>query len=182
METHSSILPGEFHRQKTPVRYSLWDHKKSGMTEQLTQTHKKIKSDLIISSVSQSCLTLCSSMDLSMPGFPVNHQLQELEQTHVHGVCNDIQPSHPLSPPSPPAFSLPRIKVFSSGSVLLIRWPKYWSLSFSISPSIEYSELISSRIDCFDILAVQGTLKHLLQHHSSKALILQLLAFFHIHT
>ena len=116
------------------------------------------------------------------PGFPVNHQLQGLAQTtHVHGVSNAIQPSHPLSSPSPPAFSLPRIKVFSNESVLLIRWPKYWSFSFNISPSNEYSGLISSRIDWFDILAVQGNLKHLLQHHSSKASILQFSAFLIIH-
>ena len=98
-----------------------------------------------------------------MPGFSVHHQLLKLAQTHVHQVSDAIQPSHP---------------VFSNESVLHIRWPKYWSFSFSISPSNEYSELISFRIDCLDLPAVQGTLKSLLQHDSSKASILQHSAFF----
>ena len=175
METHSSILPGEFHRQRTPVRYSLWDHRESDTTEQLTQTHKETKSDLIISSVQllSHVQLFATPWTSGTPGFPVNHQLQGLAQTtHVHGVSNAIQPSHPLSSPSPPAFSLPRIKVFSNESVLLIRWPKYWSFSFNISPSNEYSGLISSRIDWFDILAIQGTLKNLLQHHNLSTSIL----------
>jgi len=99
-------------------------------------------------------------------------QLPELTQTHVHWVNDAIQPSHPLSSPSPPIF--PSIRVFSHESVLHIRWPKYWSFSFNVSPSNEYSGLISFRIDWLDLLAVQGTLKTLLQHHSSKASILQL--------
>ena len=111
-------------------------------------------------------------MDCSTPGLPVPHQLPELTQTHVHRISDAIQPSHPLSAPSP-AFNLSQhIRVFSSESVLRIRWPKYWSFSFSISPSNEYSELISFRMDWLDLLAVQGTLKSLLQHHSSKASIL----------
>ena len=110
-----------------------------------------------------------------MPGFPVHHQLPELAQTQVHRVSDAIQPSHLLSSPSS---ILPSIRVFSNESVLRIRRPKYWSLSFSISPSNEYSGLISFRIDWFDFLAVQGTLKGLLQQHSSKALILQCSAFF----
>ena len=135
----------------------------------------RISSDFIsFSSVAQSCLTLCHPMDCSMPGFPVYRQLPELIQTHVHWVSDAIQPSHPLSSPSP-AFS---IRVFSNESVLRIRWPYYWSFSFSISPSNEYSGLVSFRIDWFDLLAVQGTLKSLLQHHSLKALILQPSAFF----
>ena len=112
-------------------------------------------------------------MDYSTPGFPVHHQLLELTQTHVHRL---VMPSshfifcHPLLLlPS----ILPSIRVFSNKSVLCIRWPKYWS--FSISLSSEYSGLISFRIDWFDLLAVQGTLKSLLQHHSSKAPILKLL-------
>ena len=88
-----------------------------------------------------------------------------------------IQPSHPLSSPSPHSI-FPSIKVFSNESVLCIRWPKYWSFSFSISPSSEHSGLISFRIDWWDLLAVQGTLKSLLQHHNSKASILQHSAFF----
>ena len=115
------------------------------------------------SSAAQSCLTLCDPMDCSMPGFPVHHQLPELAQTHVHPVGDAIQPSHPLSSPSPPAFNLSSIKVFSNESVLHIMWPEYWSFSFSISPSNEYSGLISFRIDWFDLLAVQGTLRSLLQ-------------------
>ena len=104
----------------------------------------------------------------------VHHQLPELSQTHVHRVADAIQPSHPLSSPSPPAFIFPSIRIFSSESVLCIRWPKYWSFSFSISPSSEYSGLISFRMDWLDLLAVQGTLKH----HSPKASVLQCSAFF----
>ena len=89
-----------------------------------------------------------------MPGFPVHHQLLELAQTYIHGVSDAIQPSHPLSSPSPPASIFPSIRVFSSESALCIRWPKYWSFSFSISPSDEYSELISFRIDWFHVFAV----------------------------
>ena len=110
--------------------------------------------------------------------FPIHQQLPELAQTQVHQVGNAIQPSHPLSSPSPPPSIFPSIRVFSNESVLHIRWPKYWSFSFSISPSKEYSGLISFRIDWFDLLAVQGTLKSLLQHHSSKASILWCSAFF----
>ena len=115
-------------------------------------------------------------MDCSTPGFPVHHQLRELTQTHVHRVGDAIQPSHPLSSPSPPPI-FPSIRVSSSELVLHIRWPKYWSFSFSISPSNEYPGLIF-RIYCLDLLAVQGTLKSLLQHHSSKASILRCSAFF----
>ena len=121
-----------------------------------------------LNSVAQSCPILCDPMDCNTTGFPVFHQLLELTQTHVHRVSDAIQPSHPLSSPSllPSVFS--SLRIFSSESILLIRWPKYWSFSFSISPFIEYSGLISFRIDCFDLLAVQRTLKSLLQHQSSK--------------
>ena len=111
-----------------------------------------------------------------MPGFPVHHQLPELTQTHVHRVGEAIQPSHPLLSPSPPAFTHPSLRVFSNESVLCIRWPKYWS--FSVSPSSEYSALISFRMDGVDLLAVQETLKSLLQHHYSKASVLRSSAFF----
>ena len=111
-------------------------------------------------------------MDCSTPGLPVCHQLLELTRTHVHGVSDAIQPSHPVLSPSPPTSIFPSIRVFSSESALRIRWPKYWSFSFSISPSKEYSGLISFRIEWFDLLTIQGTLKRLLQHHSSKASIL----------
>ena len=122
------------------------------------------------SSVTQSCPILCDSMDYSTPGFPVHHQLPELTQTHVHWVSDAIQPSYPLSSPSPPALNLPSIRVFSKVSVLHIRWPKYWS--FSISHPNEYPRLISFTIDWFDLLAVQETVKSLLQHHSLKVSIL----------
>ena len=121
--------------------------------------------------VAQLCPTLCDPMNHSMPGLPVHHQLPEFTQTHVHGVRDAIQPSHSLLSRSPPAPIPPSIRVFSNESALRIRWTKYWSFSFSISPSNEYSRLISFRIDRFDLLVVQGTLKSLLQHHSSKASI-----------
>ena len=126
----------------------------------------------------QLCPTLCDPMNRSTPGFPVRHQLPELTQIHVHRVGDAIQPLHPLLSPSPSAFNLSSIRVFSNESVLPIRWPKYWSFSFSISPSKEYSGLTSFRMDWLDLLAVQGTLKSLLQHHSSKTSILQRSAFF----
>ena len=117
-------------------------------------------------------------MNRSMPGLPVHHKLPEFTQTHVHRVGDAIQPSHPLSSPSPPAPTPPSIRVFSSESTLHMRWPKYWSFSFSISSSNEHPGLITFRMDWFDLLAVQGTLKGLLQHHSSKAPILWCSAFF----
>ena len=116
---------------------------------------------------------------LQHPGFPVHHQLPELAQTHVHWVGDAIQSSHPLSPSSPLAFNVSQhVRVFSSESALCISWPNYWSLSFSISPSNEYSGLISFRIYWFDLLAVQGTLSSLFQHHSLKASVLRISAFF----
>ena len=122
-----------------------------------------------VSSVAQSCLTLCDPMDHSTPGFPAHHQLPELSQTLVCQVGDAIQPSQPLSslPLLPSIF--PSIRVFSNESILRIRWPKFCSFSFSISLSSEYSGLISFRMDWLDLLAAQGTLKGLLQHHSSKA-------------
>ena len=113
-----------------------------------------------------------------MPGFPVYHKLPEIAQTHVHPVGDAIQTSHPLLSLSPPAFNLSSIRVFSNELVLHIRWPKYWSFSFNISPSNEHPGLISFRMDWLALLAVQGTLKSLLQHHSSKASILWHSAFF----
>ena len=113
-----------------------------------------------------------------MPGLPVHHQLPEFAQTLVHRVGDAIQPSHPLSSPSPSTLNFSHIRVFLNESVLHIRWPKYWSFSFSIGPSNEHSGLISFRMDWLDLLAVQGTLKSLLQHHSSKASILQCSGFF----
>ena len=130
-----------------------------------------------VSSV-QSHPILCDSMDCSTPGFPVHNQLQEFTQIHV---IETVMPSnhlilcHPLLlPPS----IFPSNRVFSKESVLCIRWPKYWSFNFSISPSNEFSGPISFRIDWLDLLAVQGNLRSLLQHLSSKASILQHSAFF----
>ena len=135
-------------------------------------------SSVQFSSVAQSYPTLCNPMNCSMLGLPVHHQLPESTQTHIHWVGDAIQPSHPLSspvllPPMPPS-----IRVFSNESTLHMRWPKYWSFSFSIRPSSEHPGLISSRMDQLDLLAVQWTLKSLLQHHSSKASILRRSAFF----
>ena len=117
-------------------------------------------------------------MDCSRPGLPIHHQLRDLAQIHVCWVGDAIQPSHPLSSPSPPALNLSQHQGLSNESVLRIRWPKYWNFSFNISTSNEYSGLISFRMDWLDLHAVQGTLKSLLQHHSSKASILQCSAFF----
>ena len=129
-------------------------------------------------SVAQSCPTLCNPMDCSMPGHPVHHQLLEFTQTHVHWVGDAIQPSHPLSSLLLLPSIFPSIRVFSNQSVLCIRWPKYWSFSFYISPSNEYSGPISFRMDWLDLLALQGTLKSLLQHHISKASTFWCSAFF----
>ena len=126
------------------------------------------------SSVAQSCPALCDLMDYSMPGFPIHHQLPEWTQTRVLWVGDAIQPSHPLSSPSPTFNLFQHQGLFQS--VLHIMLPKYWS--FSISPSDKQSGLISFRIDWFDFFAVQGTLKSLLQHHSSKASVLHCSAFF----
>ena len=130
------------------------------------------------SSVTQLCPTLCDPMSHSTPGLPVHHQLPEFTQTHVHPIGDAIQQSHPLSTPSPLPQTPPRIRVFSNVSTLHMRWPKYWSFSFSISPSNEHPRLISFRMDWLDLLVVQGTRKSLLQHHSSKASIFWHSAFF----
>jgi len=129
------------------------------------------------SSVAQLCPTLCNPMDCSTPGLPVHHQLMEFTQTHVHWISmpsGHLILCYPfLLPPS----IFPSVRVFSNELLLCIRWPKYWSCSFSISASNEYSGLISFRMDWSDLLAVQGTLKSHLQHHSSKASILWCSAF-----
>ena len=129
-------------------------------------------------SVPQLCLTLCNPTECSMPDLPVPHHLPKFAQVHVHFVSDAIQLRHPLLPSSPLSSIFPSIWVFSNELALHIRWPRYWSFSFSISLSNEYSGLISFRMDWFDLLAVQGTLKSLLQHHSSQASILQHSAFF----
>ena len=129
-------------------------------------------SSVQFSSVTQSCLTLCDPMNCSMPGLPVHHQLPEFTQTHA--IESVMASSHLilcrpllLLPPIPPS-----IRVFSNESTLRMRWPKYWTFSFNISPSNEHPGLISFRMDWLDLLAIQGALKSLLQHHSSKASIL----------
>ena len=130
------------------------------------------------SSVAQSCPTVCNPMDCSTPGLPVQHQLLEFTQTHV---IESVMPSNHLNlcyPHLLPPLIFPSIRVFSNESVLRIRWPEYWSFSFSISPSNEHPGLISFKMDWLDLLAVQGTLKSLLQHHSSKASIFLRSAFF----
>ena len=136
-------------------------------------------------SVAHLCLTLCNPLDCSMPGFPVLHHLLEFAQTPILWFGDAIQPSHPLLPPSPPALIFPQHQSFPMRFLFGIRWPKYWSFSFHISPSNEYSGFIFFRIDWFDLLAVQGTLKSLLQHRSSKASTGQCSAFLwsnsHIH-
>ena len=116
-------------------------------------------------------------MNRSTPCLPVHHQLPESTQTHVHWVGDAIQSSHPLSS-SPSALNLSRYQGLSNKSALYIRWPKYWSFSFNISPSSEHPGLISFRMDWLELLAVQGTLKSLLQHHRTKASILRCSAFF----
>ena len=118
-------------------------------------------------------------MDYCMPAFPVLNYLPEFAQTHVHWVGDATQPSHPLLPPFPFAFSLPSIRIFSNELTFCLKRPTYWSFSISISPSNKYSELnISFKIDWFDLLAIQGTLKRFRQHHSSNASILQCSVFF----
>ena len=132
--------------------------------------------DTYCCSVAQSCLPLCNPMDCSTPGLSVLHHLLKFAQVHVHCIGDAIQPSHHLwCPLLPSVFT--SIRNFSE-SAALIRWPKYWSFSFSISPFNKYSGLISLNIDWFDLLAVQRTLRSLLQHHSSKASILRCSAYF----
>ena len=130
------------------------------------------------SSVTQLVPTLCDPMNRSMPDLPVHHQLPEFTQIHVHWVGDAIQPLILCCPLLLPPSIFPSIRVFSNKSALLIRWPKYWSFSFNISPSNEHPGLISFRMDWLDLLAVQVTLKSLLQHYSSKASILWCSAFF----
>ena len=137
----------------------------------------KLVNSVQFSSIPQSCPTLCDPMNHSTPGLPVHHQFPEFIQTHVHQVSDAIQPAIPCRPlplllPIPPS-----IRVFSNESTLSMRWPKYWSFSFSIIPSKEHPRLISFRMDWLDLLAVQDS-QESSPHHSSKASILQHSAFF----
>ena len=140
-----------------------------------------MKYSVQFSSVTQSYPTLCDPMNRSTPGLCVHHQLPEFTQTHVHLIPNSVMPSSHLILCHLLFLLLsifPSIRIFSNELALCIRWLKYWSFNFNINPSSEYSRLISLRIEWFDPLAVQGTLKSLLQHHSSKASILQHSVFF----
>ena len=128
--------------------------------------------------MAQLCLTLCHPMDWSMPGFPFHNQLADLTKTHATALVmssNHLILCHPLLLL---ASIFPSNRVFFKESVLCIRWSKYWDFSFSFSPSNEYSGVISFRMDWLDLLTIQETLKNLLQHHSSKASVLQHSAFF----
>jgi len=147
-------------------------------TSKLSHWLRAARKGIQFSSVTQSCPALCDPMDCSMPGFPIHHQLPELTETHVHWVGDAIQPSHSLLSSFPSTFNLSQHQGLLNESVLRIRWPKYRSFNFSISPSNEYSGLTSFRINWLDLLTVQGTLKSLLQHHSLKASILWCSAFF----
>ena len=141
-------------------------------------TLKEINPEYSLEEVAQSCLTLCDSIDHSTPGLTIHQQIPESTKPMCIG---SVMPSNHLILCQPLFLSpsiFPSIRVFSNESVLPIKWPKYWSFSFSISPSHEYSGLISFRMDWFDLLAVQGTCKSLLQHDSSKASILSCSAFF----
>ena len=154
-----------------------WTARQFPAFEELMNVPLKICIDIQFSSVqfSRSVVSDClwpHGHGQGMLGLPVNHQLSEFAQTHGHQVGDAIQTYFLLSSPSPPAFNLSQHRVFSNESVLRIRWPKYWSFSFSIRPSSEYSGLISFRMDWLDLLAIQGTLTSLLQHHSSKVSIL----------
>ena len=206
MATHSRVLlPGKFHGQRSLVGYSPWGRKESDTTEQLHcslincsssgQFNKCVLNSYMclglepgtekmsieyqdqIRSVTQLCPT-CDPMNRSTPGLPVHHQLPEFTQTQS---IESVMPSSHLIlcgpllllPPIPPS-----IRVFSNESTLRMRWPKYCSFSFSIIPSKEIPGLISFRMDWLDLLAAQGTLKSLFQHHSSKASILWHSAFF----
>ena len=153
-----------------------------GTHKSLLQHHSSktsiLQHSVQLSSVAQGCLTRCDPMNFRRPGLPVHYQLWEFTQIHVHEVGDAIQPPHPLLSPSPPALNLSQHQGLFNESALHIRWPKYWSFSFNILPSNEHPGMISFMMDWLDLLAVQGTLKSLLQHHSSKASILQCSAFF----
>ena len=167
---HPCLIPGSGRSTGERIGYPL--HEYVGFPAGSAGKESTSNVGVQFSSVSQSCSTLCDPTDCSTPGLPVHHQFLEFTQIYVHWVGDAIQPSHPLSSTSPLPSTFPRFRVFPNDWVLCIRWPKYWSFSFSISPSSEHPGLISFRMDWLDLLAVQRTLKNLLQHHSSKASIL----------
>ena len=162
-------LPDTSSSKEKTVRYIPWWTsiciKKYVSCSNINQINNKSDNAVQFNSVVHSCLTLCKPLDYSRPVFPVHHQFPEFTQTHVHWVGDAIQPSQPLLSPSPPMLIIPNIRDFFNESVFRIRWPKYWSFSFSICSSNEYSGLISFRMDWLDLLAVQGTLKSLSMAH-----------------
>ena len=160
------------------IFFLKWDFPKGKGLSSLRVARQEVTEEVGLdqfSSVAQSCLTLCNLMDCSQASLSITNSHSLLKLMSIESVMpsNHLNLCHPLLPPS----VFPSIRVLSNESVLCIRWPKYWSFSFSISPSNEYSGLISFRMDRLDLLAVQGTLKRLLQHHSSKASIPQHSAF-----
>ena len=173
-----------FHMQQNehrPILHITMAHRPKGKTQNYKsgrENRTKALWPCICCSVAQSCWLFVTPMDCSTPGFPVLHHVPKFAQTHVRWISNTIQSSRPLSSRLllPSVFT--SIRVFSSELALRIRWPKYWSISFSISSSSEYS--VSFRIDWFDLLTVQRTLKSLLQHHTSEAWILKCSAFFEV--
>ena len=173
LQSCPTLRPHRWQPTRLPHR---WDSpgKSTGVGCHFLLQCMKMKSE---SEVAQSCPTLCDPMKHSTPGLPVHHQFLESTQTHVHCVSDAIQPSHPLSSPSP-ALNLSQHQGLLNESALRNRWSKYWGFSFNTSPSYEHTGLISFRMDRFDLLAVQGTLKSLLQYCSSKATILGRSAFF----
>ena len=178
MATHSVFLSGEFHGQRSLEGYSPWDRRELDTTERLTLSLSCTLSCLIVVVQLLSCVwlfpTLWTAAHQASLSITISRSLLKLMS------IESVMPSNHLILCCPllllPSI-FPSIRVFSSESVLCIRWPKYWSFSFSISPSNEYSGWISFRIDWLGLLTVQGTLKSLLQHHSSKASVLWRSAF-----
>ena len=168
------------------ITQNVWDATKTVLREKFIAIQSYLKKQekhwidnlVQFSSVAQSCPTLCDTMNRSTPGLTVHHQLPEFTQTHVIRVGDAIQPSHLLSDPSPPALNPSQHQGLFMWVSSSHQWSKYWNFSFNISPSNEHPGLISFRMNWLDSLAVQGTLKSLLQHHSSKASIPRPSVFF----
>ena len=169
MATHFSLLAWKIPWMEEPGRLESMGLQRVG--------HNCVTS-LMFSSVAQSCTTLCDPMDCSMPGLPVHHQLVEFTQTHVHHISDATQPSHPLSSPSPPTFNLSQNQGLFKWVSSLHRVAEVLELQSQHQSFNERSRLISFRIDWLDLLAVQGTRKSVLPHHSSKASIHERSAFF----
>ena len=180
--SYPSVLSKKHEKETAEMsRHEILRRKLTLILMNANDPYLNLRAGVVLSSVqfiTQSCPTLCDPMDRSTPGLPVHHQLPEFTQTQVHWFGNAIQPLVLCYLLLLPSSIFPSIKVFSNESTLCIRWPKYWSFSFNISPSNKHPGLISFSMDWLDLLAVQGTLKSLLQHHSSKASILWCSAFF----